>query len=141
MSFSSGGSHSMAVKNTTQVLIGGKIITLSGYESKEYLEKVASYLNHKIAELSELPGYNRQSVETKHTLLSLNVSDDYFKAKKQAEIFEEDLQSKDKEMYELKHELISTQVQLNNVKNELHQSRKECEQLKSKLDKLQKKST
>lgn len=25
----------MAVKNTTQVLIGGKIITLSGYESEE----------------------------------------------------------------------------------------------------------
>ena len=131
----------MAVKNTTQVLIGGKIITLSGYESKEYLEKVASYLNHKIAELSELPGYNRQSVETKHTLLSLNVSDDYFKAKKQAEIFEEDLQNKDREMYDLKHELISTQVQLNNVKNELHQSRKECEQLKVKLEKLQKKSS
>ena len=66
----------MAVKNTTQVLIGGKIITLSGYESEEYLQKVASYINNKIAELSQLPGYNRQSVETKHTLLSLNVTDD-----------------------------------------------------------------
>ena len=32
----------MAVKNTTQVLIGGKIITLSGYDSEEYLQKVAS---------------------------------------------------------------------------------------------------
>ena len=28
----------MATKNTAQVLIGGKIITLSGYESKEYLQ-------------------------------------------------------------------------------------------------------
>ncbi|MGI6094266.1 MAG: cell division protein ZapA [Lachnospiraceae bacterium] len=129
----------MAVKNTTQVLIGGKIITLSGYESKEYLEKVASYLNHKITELSELPGYNRQSVETKHTLLSLNVSDDYFKAKKQAEIFEEDLQSKDKEMYDLKHELISAQVQLNNLKNELYKEREESEQLKREIERLQKK--
>lgn len=129
----------MAVKNTTQVLIGGKIITLSGYESKEYLEKVASYLNHKITELSELPGYNRQSVETKHTLLSLNVSDDYFKAKKQAEFFEEDLQSKDKEMYDLKHELISAQVQLNNLKNELYKEREESEQLKREIERLQKK--
>lgn len=128
----------MAVKNTTQVLIGGKIITLSGYESKEYLEKVASYLNHKITELSELPGYNRQSVETKHTLLSLNVSDDYFKAKKQAEIFEDDLQNKDREMYELKHELISTQVQLNNVKSELHKSREEADKLREELASLQK---
>ena len=85
----------MAVKNTAQVVIGGKIITLGGYESEEYFQKVASYINNKIAELSEMPGYTRQPVETKHTLLSLNVTDDYFKAKKQAEIFEQDLQQKD----------------------------------------------
>ena len=72
----------MAVKNTAQVVIGGKIITLGGYESEEYFQKVASYINNKIAELSEMPGYTRQPVETKHTLLSLNVTDDYFKAKK-----------------------------------------------------------
>lgn len=102
----------MATKNTAQVLIGGKIITLSGYESKEYLQKVASYMNNKLAELSELPGYSRQPMETKHTLLSLNIADDYFKAKKQAEVYEQDLQLKDKEMYDLKHELISLQVQI-----------------------------
>ena len=44
----------MAVKNTTQVLIGGKIITLSGYESEEYLQKVASYMNNKMTELGQL---------------------------------------------------------------------------------------
>ena len=32
----------MAERNAVQVLIGGKVITLSGYESTEYLEKVAS---------------------------------------------------------------------------------------------------
>ena len=41
----------MAVKNTTQVLIGGKIMTLSGYESEEYLQKVAYYINNKMTEL------------------------------------------------------------------------------------------
>lgn len=71
----------MSAKNTTKVLIDGKIITLSGYESEEYLQRVASYLNSKISELSELPGYSRQSPETRHTLLSLNIADDYFKAK------------------------------------------------------------
>lgn len=40
----------MAVKNTAQVVIGGKIITLGGYESEEYFQKVASYINNKIAE-------------------------------------------------------------------------------------------
>ena len=93
-------------------MIGGKIITLGGYESEEYFQKVASYINNKIAELSEMPGYSRQPMETKHTLLSLNITDDYFKAKKQAEIFEQDLQQKDQEMYELKHELISLRMKL-----------------------------
>ena len=45
----------MSAKNTTQVIIGGKIITLCGYESEEYLQRVAAYLNNKISELSELP--------------------------------------------------------------------------------------
>lgn len=102
----------MSAKNTVQVLIGGKVTRLSGYESEEYLQKVASYLNHKLSELSELKGFNRMPTETKGVLLSLNVADDYFKVKKQAEIFEEDLQRKDRELYELKQQLVNLQVQM-----------------------------
>ena len=65
-----------------------------------------------------LPGYSRQPMETKHTLLSLNITDDYFKAKKQAEIFEQDLQQKDQEMYELKHELISLRMKLDEAEKQ-----------------------
>ena len=32
----------MSAKNTTKVLIGGKIVTLCGYESEEYLQKGAA---------------------------------------------------------------------------------------------------
>lgn len=119
----------MPAKNTVKVLLGGKIITLSGYESEEYLQRVASYLNHKLAQLSELPGYNRQPVETKNTLLSLNIADDYFKAKRQAEVFEEDSQLKDKEMYDLKHDLIDAQIQLESLKSENDLLRDQIKQL------------
>ncbi len=34
----------MASKNTVQVLIDGKIYTLSGYENADYLNKVAAYI-------------------------------------------------------------------------------------------------
>ena len=54
----------MAVKNTAQVVIDGKIITLGGYESEEYFQKVAAYMNNKISELSQMPGYSRQPMET-----------------------------------------------------------------------------
>lgn len=118
----------MAVKNTTQVLIDGKIITLSGYESPEYLQQVASYMNQKISELSQLQGYNRMSVDTKHMLLSLNVADDYFKAKEQAKMLEEDMEAKDSESYSLRSELAETKVRLESLKGELEQIRKQHEE-------------
>lgn len=41
----------MAAKKDIQVLIGGKIYTLSGYESEEYLQKIALYINNKMEEM------------------------------------------------------------------------------------------
>ena len=131
----------MAVKNTAQVVIGGKIITLGGFESEEYFQKVASYMNNKIGELSETPGYSRQPMETKHMLLSLNITDDYFKAKRQAEVFEQDLQQKDQEMYELKHELIALRMQIEDAQKkeqELQEQKKTHEEkIKEQVQGLQ----
>ena len=128
----------MAVKNTTQVLIGGKIITLSGYESEEYLQKVANYKNSKLTELSQIPGYSRQAQETRHTLLSLNIADDYFKAKRQAEMFEEDLEAKDREMYDLKHDLINGQVELDHARKEAEEHARQVQTLQDKITELEK---
>lgn len=105
----------MAEKNTVQVLIDGKIVRLSGYESEEYLEKVASYLNHKIREFDSVKGYSRMPAEMKGTLLSLNIADDYYKAREKAESLEADLEKKDKEIYDLKQELVSLQIRMDNM--------------------------
>lgn len=126
----------MSTKNTTQVLIDGKIIKLSGYESEEYLQKVAAYINGKIAEFSEMSGYNRLPTETKQTLLSLNIADDYFKAKAQAELFEGDSQDKDKEMYDLKHDLIALQIQIDALRKDLEQAESDKKGLGEHIDKL-----
>lgn len=128
----------MAVKNTAKVIIGGKIITLGGYESEEYFQKVASYINKKIEELSEMPGYSRQPMETKHTLISLNITDDYFKAKKQAEIFEQDLQQKDQEMYDLKHELIALRMQIEEAQKREQEALEQKSLLEGKNKELEK---
>ena len=37
----------MSSKNDIQVLLGGKVYTLSGYESEEYLQKIALYITIK----------------------------------------------------------------------------------------------
>ncbi len=45
-------------------------------------------------------------------MLQLNIADDYFKAKKQISLLEEEIQGKEKELYDLKHELIASQIKL-----------------------------
>ena len=109
----------MSSKNKTEVLIDGKIYTLSGYESEEYLQRVATYINNKLAEFKKLDGYGRQSKEIKSILLELNIADDYFKAKKQVEMIEDELSQKYKELYDLKHELIGVQIRLEDTQKEL----------------------
>ena len=121
----------MAAKNDTEVIINGKIYTLSGYESEEYLQKVSSYINNKLNVFKQDDGYKRQSVDVQRTLLELNIADDYFKAKKQADAIDSDLESKDKQLYDVKHELIAAKI-----KNEALE--KEANSLKEKVNELEK---
>ena len=91
----------MSSKTDTEVIINGKVYTLSGYESEEYLQKVASYINNKIKDYSKIDSFRRLPLDTQNVLLQLNVADDYFKAKKQISLLEEELQTKEKELYDL----------------------------------------
>ena len=127
----------MSSKNNTEVLIDGKIYTLSGYESEEYLQRVATYINNKLAELKKLDGYARLSQELKSILLELNVADDYFKAKNQVEMVEEELAQKDQELYDLKHELISTQIKLEDAAKELEALKEQATEYQKQIVKLE----
>ncbi|MGN0248592.1 MAG: cell division protein ZapA [Acetatifactor sp.] len=109
----------MSAKTDTEVIIDGKVLTLSGYESEEYLQKVASYLNNRINEYNKVESFKKQSVDRQSILLQLNIADDYFKAKKQVSVLEEELQGKEKELYDLKHEIISAQIKLENTEKQL----------------------
>ena len=129
--------HRMSSKNKTEVLIDGKIYTLSGYDSDEYLQLVATYINKKLAELKKLDGYARLSQELKSILLELNVADDYFKAKNQVEMVEEELAQKDQELYDLKHELISTQIKLEDAAKELEALKEQATEYQKQIVKLE----
>ena len=121
----------MPSKNNTEVILGGKVYTLSGYESEEYLQKVAAYINNKLNEMMADDGYRRLSSEIRANMMYLNIADDYFKAKKSADALENDVAAKDKEIYDLKHELIAS-----HIKNDA--SEKEIKELKAEIGKLQK---
>lgn len=100
----------MSEKACAEVIIGGKVYTLSGYEGEEYLQRVATYINNKINEFDSMEAFRRFPGDMKSTLIQLNIADDYFKAKAQVEKLEQDIELKDKEIYNLKHDLISNQI-------------------------------
>ena len=100
----------MSAKTSAEVVIDGKVYTLSGYEGEEYLQKVAGYINGKITEYDTLEDYRHLPLNMKSTLIQLIIADDYFKAKAQVEKLERDLELKDKEIHDLKHDLISNQI-------------------------------
>lgn len=102
----------MSARTDTEVIIGGKVFTLSGNESEEYLQKVASYINNKINEYGKVDSFKRQPMDMQNVLLQLNIADDFFKAKNQINVLEEELQNKEQELYTLKHDLISAQIKL-----------------------------
>ena len=100
----------MSAKTSAEVVIDGKVYTLSGYEGEDYLQKVAAYINSKINEFDALDNTRHLPANMKSTLIQLNIADDYFKAKSQVEKLERDLEMKDRELYDLKHDLISNQI-------------------------------
>ncbi|MBO7374503.1 MAG: cell division protein ZapA [Lachnospiraceae bacterium] len=112
----------MTGKSEIEVIIGGKVYYISGYESEEYLQKVASYINSKISDFEGEDAYKRLNGQYQNLLLLLNLADDYFKAKNRIELLEEEVHSKDDDLCNIKHELIATQIKLDNAKSELSRS-------------------
>ncbi|WP_342759891.1 cell division protein ZapA [Kineothrix sedimenti] len=127
----------MSAKTDTEVIIGGKVFTLSGYESEEYLQRVASYINNKMTEYGKVDSFRRQPLDTQNVLLQLNIADDYFKAKKQISLLEEDIQSKEKELYDLKHELITSQIKLENTEKSVKSLQTEINENAKKMIRME----
>ena len=131
----------MSAKIDTEVTIGGKTYTMSGYESEEYLQKVAAYINGKLSDFKKSDSFRRQALDVQNVIIQLNIADDYFKAKKMADELESGTDAKDKDIYDLKHELISSQIKLDaanqeieKLKSELAASQKTIVKLETELD-------
>ena len=105
----------MASKTDTEVLIGGKVFTLSGYESEEYILKVAQYLNTKIRALSDDPEYGKMTPDMRQILLNLNIAEDYFREIAKNEELQRVIDKKDNDLYDIKHELVAAQMKLENA--------------------------
>lgn len=127
----------MEKKNVTEVVIDGVIYRLGGYESSEYLQQVAGYLNNKTTELKALDGYHHLPTSQKALMMELNIADDYFKAKKSADHLEKELADKDKELYGVKHDLVALQMKLEEASRTIQTLKGEYEDSQKELLRLQ----
>ena len=123
----------MAKKNTAEVLINGKIYTISGYESTAYLQKVAVYLNEMEDKVSQMEGYRRLGSEEKQLLKNMNLADEYFKAYDAKEQLEKELENREKETYSLKHDLIDARMEKDNLMKRIQELEGELQNEKKQL--------
>ena len=127
----------MSSKNYIDVVIDGKIYNIGGFESEAYLQKVASYINNMILEFKKNEDFRMQKPDMQRILLEINIANDYFKAKKQADLLEDDLSIKEKEVYDLKHELILSDAKAQTSTDELENALEKIKELEKEIIRLQ----
>ena len=127
----------MSSKNYVDVIIDGKIYNIGGFESEAYLQKVATYINNMVQDFKQNESYRMQNMDMQRILLEINIANDYFKAKKQADMLEGDLELKEKEVYDLKHELIVSDSKAETATKELDEALEKIKNLEKEIVKLQ----
>ena len=113
-----------------RVLQDGSFRSLGGSETEGYVQQIATYLNGKIFQLKAQPGFLKMPEDYQSIMTYLNLADDYFKEKESAKALASDKESMEKETYRLKHEMVSTQMKLESLRNERTVSEEELETAK-----------
>ncbi len=127
----------MTNSNDVEVIIGGEVLTLSGAESEEYLQKVASYINNKLIEVTRTESFRRQTQERQSVLLALNIADDYYKALARIKELEETISTKDNELYNIKSKLVNLQIKLENTEKNVKTLENQANEYSKKIIRLE----
>lgn len=127
----------MNTKTDAEVIINGKQYTISGYERSEYLQRIAAHINDKYQEFRQQEGYTRLDMDMRNILLAINLSDDYFKAQKFAEELHVEKEEKEKEIFNMKHEMISMQTRLEEIKKENEELKKQKKEAEHQIIRLE----
>ncbi|MCH5252872.1 MAG: cell division protein ZapA [Lachnospiraceae bacterium] len=126
--------------NDTEVLIDGRKYTICGFESDEYLQQIASYINRKFTEFKKKDYYRRLDLDLRNVLLAINIADDYHKAKKKVREYKDENEIKDKLILDMKHEIIGLQEtakkseeKMEELENSLEDAEKKIIELETRL--------
>ncbi len=127
----------MAEKHDIPVVLNDRVYTLSGYDNDEYIQSVVNYINGKLSECKTNESFRRLSKEHQNMLVALNVADDYFKAKNQANNLSEEDTEKEKQLYDLRHEMIEAQIKHDSDMRLVEEYKEQVNALQRKLIQLE----
>ncbi len=129
------------MENKVTVRIYGQEYTISGEESREHIMQVADYVDGKMLEISSLlPGATTQTVAM---LAAVNISDEYFTAKKEKEELEKSNEQlkKDTEHYvglwdEAKSNFMAYKEETSEVNRQKEEMMRSLSEAEAELEKL-----
>lgn len=127
----------MKKRTDIDVIINNKRYTICGYESEEYLQKIANYINGKFADLRSQDNFRLLDADMKAVLAQINIADDYFKVKKQLDDAEINSNNTENEVFRLKSEIVALQNKLDEAEREKKLLRKENVEEQKKVVKLE----
>lgn len=124
-------------KKMMEVIIDGKVYTLAGEESEEYMQRVASYVNSKIQEMKQMPSYKKLNKDLQGILLALNISDDLYKTKEVLKLAKEEYDKKDQAIYTMTQQISTEKIQAETAKKLAEEYRQKINELQKRIIELE----
>ncbi len=109
----------MQKRTEAEVIINGKRYKIAGIEEEEYLQKIASYLNGKYATIREMQGYRNMDADMKQALILINTADDFLKEKQQNAEKKKELELRDTDIFNLKHDLLEEENKIRELEEQI----------------------
>ena len=128
----------MTKTNLVQVVVGGRVLSMSGSGDELHMQRVAACVNKKIQELEETENYREVPADLRSVLVELNLADDLIGAQEQTELLKSDLHLRETELAEVKQALVEAQMKLESLEEEAANGKKEWSLLQENCARLEK---
>ena len=91
----------MTKKSMVQVVIGGKVLTMGGYDDETHIQRIASCVNRVMRQMEDADEYRCLPADLKPIFIHINIADELVTAQELIAQLELELQEKEKELAEL----------------------------------------